>query len=330
MTINDFKYCVAIRTLGQAGQKYQQELDSLAAQTLKPEKILVYLAEGYALPQETIGSEIVIRVPKGMVAQRALTYDEVTTPFVLLLDDDVYLAPDAVEKMALGLLENQGDCIAADTFPNHLMSLKSKLRAFLTNWVYPHYSSEWAIKIHHTGFFSYNSNPVKSVYRTMSAAGPCSLWRLQSFRSIHVEDEKWLDRLGFAYGDDLLYFYKLHINGGKVLMHYKTGVIHLDAQSTRANYNADSEKLRKRARAWFLIWWRTDYNIQSATRWHRMKSLSVFLFKYIWGIVLHVAYSLFSMNFRPILCFIQGNADGYRFVQSDAYKNIPNFIVSKL
>lgn len=39
-------YCAVIRTLGTAGDKYLKELQSLQAQSLQPEKTLVYIAEG--------------------------------------------------------------------------------------------------------------------------------------------------------------------------------------------------------------------------------------------------------------------------------------------
>ena len=45
----EFDYCVAIRTLGTAGNKYQVLLDSLNSQTIKPKKILVYIPYGYEL-----------------------------------------------------------------------------------------------------------------------------------------------------------------------------------------------------------------------------------------------------------------------------------------
>ena len=92
-------YTVAIRTLGKAGGRYQTLLDSLARQTIPPAKILVYIAEGYAIPRETIGREQYIYVKKGMVAQRALRYDEVETEYILFLDDDVYLPDHAVESL---------------------------------------------------------------------------------------------------------------------------------------------------------------------------------------------------------------------------------------
>lgn len=48
-------YTAVIRTLGKAGEKYQTLLESLDRQTIQPSKILVYIAEGYAIPKETIG-----------------------------------------------------------------------------------------------------------------------------------------------------------------------------------------------------------------------------------------------------------------------------------
>ena len=39
------EYSAVIRTLGRAGDKYQQLLDSLEAQAMKPQNVLVYIAE---------------------------------------------------------------------------------------------------------------------------------------------------------------------------------------------------------------------------------------------------------------------------------------------
>lgn len=58
------EYCAVIRTLGTAGDKYYQTLLSLKNQTIPPKKILVYIAEGYSLPKETIGIEQYIFIRK--------------------------------------------------------------------------------------------------------------------------------------------------------------------------------------------------------------------------------------------------------------------------
>ena len=60
------EYCVAIRTLGTAGEKYQQLLDSIQTQTFSPRKILVYIPYGYPTPKETIGIEQIIRCEKAI------------------------------------------------------------------------------------------------------------------------------------------------------------------------------------------------------------------------------------------------------------------------
>ena len=75
-------YTVVIRTLGTAGEYYQRTLDSLLNQTIQPEAIIIYIAEGYPISKETIGIERYVYVKKGMVAQRALPYNEVNTDYM--------------------------------------------------------------------------------------------------------------------------------------------------------------------------------------------------------------------------------------------------------
>ena len=120
------QYTAVIRTLGTAGAKYQTLLDSLVSQTLPPEEILVYIAEGYEIPSDTVGTEKYIFVKKGMVAQRALRYDEVKTEYILFLDDDLYFPPDAVEKMFSLLGRYGADVISPDVFHNSERPFKQR------------------------------------------------------------------------------------------------------------------------------------------------------------------------------------------------------------
>lgn len=41
-------YSIAIRTLGTGGDNYRRLLRSITAQTVQPERVVVYIAEGYA------------------------------------------------------------------------------------------------------------------------------------------------------------------------------------------------------------------------------------------------------------------------------------------
>lgn len=321
----ELNYTVAIRTLGKAGDKYQKELDSLVNQTILPKKILVYLAEGYEKPKETVGIEEIIYCPKGMVSQRARDYKEVDTPYVLMLDDDVYLPPMAVEQMMKAITTEQAGCVVADTFPSQRLPLKNKLLAALTNWATPHLDQRWGIKIGHTATFSYLNSPEKDYYPSQSGAGPCALWRMEAFKKIHLEEELWVDKLGFAYGEDLLLYHKLYRNGGKLLIHYTCGALHLDAQSSRTAYQQDPERLMKRSRAWLILWWRTQYEAADLSVFDKLLSVICYSIKVIYDILLHLLYSITLLSYKPIYNYLKGLLAGYRFVHSEEYRKVSNF-----
>ena len=325
--MKNFSYCVAIRTLGKAGDKFQKELTSLANQTILPKKILVYIATGFDLPNENVGIEQYIQTPKGMVSQRALSYDEIDTDYVLFLDDDVYLPEDAVEKLFEGLSSKDADCIAADTFNNQDMSLKNKSLAFITNFVTTRKDDDWAFKIKKDASFSFNKAPAKSVYLSQSAAGPASLWKFDSFKKIKFQDEKWLDEFAFAYGEDLLLFHKLYLNKFKLLVHYTSGIVHLDAGSSRDKYNSNPKKLLERAKIQFVLWWRISYNLRTNTFFDKILRILYFTVKFLWGFAIHFFYSIYKVNFLPLYYFIKGNYQGYMYVNSENFKNISNFIL---
>lgn len=321
-------YSVAIRTLGKAGEKYQAELNSLSRQTVQPEKIVVYIAEGYPLPKETIGREEYVYVKKGMVAQRAHDYKEITTPHVLLLDDDVELEPDAAERLLNALALNNGDCIAADTFRNQDMTALSKLRALITNWALPRRDDGWAFKVQPNASFSYNSHPSRDVCLSQSAAGPASLWKTEALRRIRFADELWNESFGFAYGEDLLLFYKLYVNHGRLLVHYRPGITHLDAASARKDYSRDSRRLYLRSLMWLALWRRVCYDRADLTPGRRRLAAASFAAKLAWGAAIHAAYSAAKLSLAPLRQYVKGAIDGWRYVHSPAFKSIPNFYIA--
>ena len=100
-------YSVAIRTLGTNADVLLSELESLAHQTVLPEKVIIYIARGYKQQESQIGMEEYVWVKKGMVAQRALEYREINSDVILMLDDDVELAPDSAEKMLNAMEEKE-------------------------------------------------------------------------------------------------------------------------------------------------------------------------------------------------------------------------------
>ena len=188
----------------------------------------MFIAEGYEIPKETIGYEEYFYVKKGMVAQRALPYNEVKTEYILFLDDDVYLPEKAVEDLYNRMMSLGADVIAPDTFPNYKRNRKTKLKMALIGKSYARKSDGWAYKALRNGGYSYNEDPVEKTCLSQLNAGPCFFCSKEVFLSIHFEEELWLDSSPYALPEDQVMFYKFYKYGYKILTAFDTGIIHLD------------------------------------------------------------------------------------------------------
>lgn len=313
------QYTAVIRTLGTAGEKYQTLLNSLAAQTIQPAAILVYIAEGYPLPKETIGIERYIYVKKGMVAQRALPYDEVDTEYMLFLDDDVYLPPTAVEILHSSLLQYNADVVSPDVFHNAKRSRVGKwMMALSGRMLARRDDGKWAYKVMRNAGYSYNSNPTQDVYLSTTNAGPCFYCKKNDFLKTRFAEELWIDACRYPLGEDQVMYYKMHCCGLKQLTHFASGIVHLDAGSTTQSM----DKVRT------LIF--ADFRFKTIF-WHRFIFLpeNSFLLK-IWDCIC-IGYALFftllislvKCEFSILKLKWAAITDGVHFIQCDEYKQLP-------
>ena len=319
-------YSIAIRTLGTAGEKFRRELESVRAQTVQPERVMVYIANGYDRPAFTVGKEEYVWVPKGMMAQRVLRYDEMDCDCILMLDDDVLLAPDSAERMLRALQEHEADCVGADVFRNHRLPFRTKVFAAVTNLVFPHRSRKWAFKVHRNGSFSYNDHPTKSYYQSQSCGGPAFLWKKDAFLRLRLEDECWLDRLGFAYGDDQLEAYKLFCNGGSLGVLYDSGILNQDAQSSSGSFRKSDKHIYVRTKASFMIWWRTCYKNGKDTAASRFSAALAYGFKALWLVPVMVGAAIVKKDARFFRSYFKGLRDGWKEVHSEPFRNLPPYI----
>ncbi len=313
------KYTVAIRTLGKAGDKYQILLDSLLSQTIPPVSINVYIAEGYAIPKETVGVERYSYVKKGMVAQRALSFEEVNTEYILFLDDDVYLPKDGVEKLFNALEQEKADVVSPDVFPNSERKLLSRIIMFIPGRMLARKDDKiWAYKVMKNGGYSYNLHPSKDVYLSQTNAGPCFLCKKVDMLKIHFEDELWLDDMPYAMGDDEVMFYKMYLKGLKVLTLFNSGIVHLDAGSTLPSNEKDKTRIY------------CDFRFKTIF-WHRFIFLpEANILKRLWAIICIGYTFMFSLFVSIIKCRydifkIKKSAihNAVRFIKSDEYQSLP-------
>ena len=317
------QYSAVIRTLGKARKAYQTTLDSLMQQTIKPSSVVVYIAEGYPIPNETIGIEKYVYVPKGMVAQRALQYDEVSTEYCLFLDDDVYLPADAVEKMYNEMVQHNAQVISPCTFDNHKTSIKSKLIRTLTGKEVCRFGdSKWAFKVLRTAGFSYNNNPTRPVYESQSNAGPCFFCRKEDFLRISFQDELWLDAAPYALPEDQVMYYKMFMKGLKVLTSFDTGIVHLDAGSTMGQNKERTFKLVYSEYRNKLIFWHRFIYLSDQSLLLRV--CDVISIGYAYGIqTLKYLLKIMLGKKDEVNAFFGGIKDALKFLRSQEYRQLP-------
>lgn len=313
------EYAVVIRTLGTAGEKYQTLLDSLNRQTIQPLKIFAYIADGYAIPKETIGKEQYIYVKKGMVAQRALYYDEVDTEYILFLDDDVYLPETAVEQLYRYLIGYSADVISPDVFPNAERSFLGKCMMMLSGRMLARKDDgKWGYKVMCNSGYSYNNNPNPGVYWSQTNAGPCFFCRKTDFLKIHFEDELWLDRMKYPLGEDQVMFYKMYLYGLKQLTWFHSGIKHLDAGSTMKNDEKEKRLIYSDFRFKTIFWHRFIYK---PDKFFFSKVWSVICISYALGFTLLI--SLLKFNGTIFLLKYKAIKDAIGFILSEEYRNLP-------
>lgn len=308
------EYTAVIRTLGKGGGYYQKTLDSLILQSIPPSAIIVYIAENYPLPSETVGVERYVYVKKGMVAQRALPYDEVDSEFILFLDDDVYLPPTGVETLYHELQQYKGDVISPYVFYNHKKSIKEKIRlAVFGREVCRLFGNRWGFKVLSTAGFSYINNPKKAVYESQTNAGPCFLCRKEDFLNIKYEDELWLDETPYAFPDDQVMFYKMYLSGLKILTSYDSGIVHLDAGSSTGGVDRTCKVIYSEYRNKLIFWYRFLY---SDERNFFLRFWKIACITYVYGLQsINAVYKSLNGKREEANAFFNGAKDALYFIR---------------
>ena len=315
-------YTVVIRTLGTAGEYYQRTLNSLLEQTIKPQAIIIYIAEGYPIPKETVGVERYVYVKKGMVAQRALPYDEVKTEYILFLDDDVYLPPNGVETLYREMTEHKAQVISPCVFSNHQVSWKSKVvQSVMGKEVARLWGDRWGYRVLRTGGFSYNNNPTKPVYESTTNAGPCFFCKKSDFLKIRYEEELWLDETPYALPDDQVMFYKMHLCGLKILTSFDSGIVHLDAGSTmQGNKEKVLRTIYSEYRNKTIFWHRYLYSRESnflMKGWCRLCFGYMLMIQHALSIV-----KLLKEKSAEVEAFRRGVKDGKAYIRKHKTYNV--------
>lgn len=241
--MKSLSYSVAIRTLGNSGEKYQKLLKSIVSQTIQPEEIIVAIPDGYELDY-TLGNERVVRCQKGMTHQRAASISAVTSEYMLVVDDDLEFAPTMVEELYNYLVRNKLDCclpmegVSNDntTEMDLYRSLGTRIRGCITGQMFTsrrksQYLDILTMTAGHKVFVK--SNKLDNCYLCTTACFQCFFIKTAVAKSAHFEDELWLDEgmYGYAAYDEPVFFSKLNLLGLRMAYALRVRYKHLDAKA---------------------------------------------------------------------------------------------------
>lgn len=311
------EYTAVIRTLGKAGEKYRILLDSLYSQTIPPKEVIVYIAKGYPVPKEASGAEKYVYVSKGMVAQRAVRYDEVNTEYILMLDDDLYLAEDAVEDMAGALCEADADVVSPDVYANHKRSRTGKMMMFLSGRMRPRRDDgKWGYKVMRDGGYSYNASPSKKIYLSQTNAGACCLCRKEDFLRLHFEDELWLDKVSYPLGEDQTMYYKMYLSGLKVITLYTDKVVHMDAGTSIPGTEKEKMMIYSDFRFKMIFWHRFIFLPDRG--FSRIYDVMSIMYMLMFGFLV----SAVKLRFDVLSVKFSSVRDACRFIRGSRYRSL--------
>lgn len=308
--------------MGTSGELFVRLIQSLTLQTLRPDGIYVYIAEGYPLP-ERVADEVYIICKKGMVAQRSLDFIEIQSQYILFSDDDMEYASDSVEKLFDGLLSHNAECISACLFPNHTLSGKEKLLHAVLYGELPCCRTHFAYHIRRSSYYTYASRP-DIVMITQSFAGGSYLILKSSLASVCFKDETWIDSFHYALGDDQLLSYKLYRYGFTSLIHFECGVIHHDAQTGRVSdkITADLNQMITRN----ILWYRSIY--EPDNYFEKIVDLCAWFGHWLWNLAMCILLKLIGKEVYIKNMFLSVKR-AKSFICSQEYRDYPIWQVKR-
>ena len=325
--LESIDYSVIIRTTGKAGEKYAKLLDSIDHLVPRPKEVIVVLPEGYNLPPERLGWETFCFSPKGMVIQRLYGIQMCKTPYALISDDDIAFKPDFVRQLYQPLRDGAFGISAGPLLEFFPSRGSQALSWALGGAALPaRKNSKYYVSLLRTTGFVYNRNidlTKTTIYESKSAAWTCFFADIQKLRSIHFEDELWLDKLGYSAHDDTAMFYKAWLRGIKTAIVSTAVYQHLDGKTSTKGRSIQVKKAMGFTR--FVLWHRFFYEQSRGLEklWCAVCIAYRVLFQSCADLIRCIAGK------RPIAgvkAYISGTIFAMKWIRSEEYRSLPPLV----
>ncbi|MBQ7594485.1 MAG: glycosyltransferase [Synergistaceae bacterium] len=326
----EIDYDVAIRTVGNGGEKYQMLLNAIKKLSPPPKAVYVILPEEAQPPSEKLGYEKFVYAPKGMMTQRIAALKYCQAEYILFCDDDITFGEDFVKKLhravtELGYSFATGEILSLLPVSRGIKHLLPILHAAASPTIF---HKDYYVTILRSSGWSYNRfTPKKDkVLPTQSAAGACFYVNREAFQALRLQDELWAQHDTLAPADDQIMFYKAHCMGLKVCVVTDAHLEHLDAKSA-----VKFEQAIKNKNYWSgfnrAVFWHRFIYLREKTFWGKMASCISFGYFVVFGHVYALARKILKPSvgkYSPL--FTRGVIDGLRFTKSEEYKNLSRII----
>lgn len=325
--MENIDYSVIIRTTGKAGEKYARLLASIDRLVPRPREVIVVLPEGYDLPAERLGWETFYFSPKGMVIQRLHGIQMCKTPYALISDDDIAFEPDFVQKLYQPLQDGAFGLSAGpllEFFPAR--GPEAVIWALGGAALPARRDSRYYVSLLRTTGFVYNRNidmTRTTIYESKSAAWTCFFADIEKLRSIHFEDELWLDRLGYSAHDDTAMFYKAWLRGIKTAIVSTAAYQHLDGKTSTRGRPVQVKRSMGFTRT--VLWHRYFYRQSSALE--KPWTALCMIYRVLFQSATDLARCLLGQrSFASVKAYIEGTFLALQWIRSEEYKKLPPLV----
>jgi GT2 family glycosyltransferase len=287
---------------------------------------VVVLPDGYELPPERLGWETFVFCPKSMIGQRLAVLPVIESDYPLFLDDDIAFPPDFIEKLLSATNEGYA-CVTGPLFSLFPQSKAGVIAGTLTASVsLSLFSRDKYVKILRSGGWSYHTfdTTEERYYPTESFAWTCFLIRTQVMRDLNMEEEvSWLERFGYAMGDDRVMAYKLVKRGYKACIVSNALYEHNDAKTSTSAQEMVNTKPSFCMGFFHVVFWKRF--IADLETSGIMKILDTLCLCY-WMAAMacyHLMKSLKRRNRPKSKAFFRGVCEGVKFLKTREFRGLP-------
>lgn len=223
--MNRIEYSVAIRSV-RDNDLLRRTLVSLRGQTVPPSEIVIAIPADMEPWDTGVAEDRFVRAERGMVTQRAAGIVAAKNKYLLLLDDDVVLAPNAADVLLSTMQERHAACIAPywdEGWPKKTFTI-----AFMAFWGMAIPRARGGIRYTAGGGYYYPRQKLTTPWETHGGAGAVIMVDREFCLKKGCLGDVTLQEVSvYALRDDGAFILDIHQKGGLCFMVAGVGFEHL-------------------------------------------------------------------------------------------------------